>query len=250
MWPFYFSNFVSHGFMVLLFQMVLTHLILNDMMKVKGPISEIALCVEDPETRIADLARLFFQELSGKGNSPIYNVLPDVISRLSANPEVTADSFKAVMKFLMQFIQKDKQSETLVEKLCSRFSANTDVKQWRDIAYCLSQLNYSEKAVKKLSELFRLFKDKLADADVYDSFVAVVQKCKKFAKQEMKDMVAELESKLAECHSKEVEDEASGAKAAAATRKKGGRASANKNAEQAVFDDGTSLADTNPVSRG
>jgi condensin complex subunit 1 len=37
--------------------MVLTHLILNDMIKIKGQISELALRLQDPEQRIADLAR-------------------------------------------------------------------------------------------------------------------------------------------------------------------------------------------------
>jgi condensin complex subunit 1 len=38
--------------------MVLTHLILNDMVKVKGQVGEIAVCLNDPEPRIADLTRL------------------------------------------------------------------------------------------------------------------------------------------------------------------------------------------------
>ena len=45
---------------------VLTHLILNDMVKVKGQISEMALCLEDDEQRIVDRAKLFFHELSQK----------------------------------------------------------------------------------------------------------------------------------------------------------------------------------------
>ena len=44
--------------------MVLTHLILNDMMKVKGHVARIARCLQDPEPRIANLAHLFFDELS------------------------------------------------------------------------------------------------------------------------------------------------------------------------------------------
>jgi condensin complex subunit 1 len=43
--------------------MVLTHLILNDMIKPKGQISDMALCLEDGEPRIADLAKLFFHEV-------------------------------------------------------------------------------------------------------------------------------------------------------------------------------------------
>lgn len=56
--------------------MVLTHLILNGMIKVKGQLGEMAKCLEDEDPRIADLAKLFFTELSTKDNA-IYNNLPD-----------------------------------------------------------------------------------------------------------------------------------------------------------------------------
>lgn len=46
--------------------MVLTHLIMNDMMKVKGHIARMALCLQDPQPRIKDLAHLFFHELAQK----------------------------------------------------------------------------------------------------------------------------------------------------------------------------------------
>ena len=45
---------------------VLTHLILNDMIKVKGQISEMAVCLEDSSKEISNLAKLFFSELSKK----------------------------------------------------------------------------------------------------------------------------------------------------------------------------------------
>lgn len=57
--------------------MVLTHLILNGMIKVKGQLGEMAKCLQDEEARISDLAKLFFEELSTKENA-IYNNLPDV----------------------------------------------------------------------------------------------------------------------------------------------------------------------------
>jgi condensin complex subunit 1 len=46
--------------------MVLTHLILNDMVKVKGQISEMAICILDNDQRISSLAKLFFLELAKK----------------------------------------------------------------------------------------------------------------------------------------------------------------------------------------
>lgn len=56
--------------------MVLTHLIMNDMMKVKGHIARMALCLQDPHPRIKDLAHLFFHELSQKN----YKVSADAVA--------------------------------------------------------------------------------------------------------------------------------------------------------------------------
>jgi hypothetical protein len=46
--------------------MVLTHLILNDMVKVKGQISELAICIVDNNDQLAGLAKAFFTELANK----------------------------------------------------------------------------------------------------------------------------------------------------------------------------------------
>jgi condensin complex subunit 1 len=66
--------------------MVLTHLILNGMIKVKGQLGEMAKRVEDPETRITELAKLFFKGLSGKDNA-IFNqiVCPFFVGFLLTN---------------------------------------------------------------------------------------------------------------------------------------------------------------------
>ena len=93
---------------------VLTHLILNDMIKVKGQISDMACCIVDSVDKIAGLAKLFFSELSKKGNT-LYNVMPDIVSRLS-DPEKGMDeeSFRTVMKYIFGLIEKDKLLESLV----------------------------------------------------------------------------------------------------------------------------------------
>ncbi|CAI5959032.1 unnamed protein product [Closterium sp. NIES-65] len=102
--------------------LVLSHLILNDMMKVKGHISSLAVCLEDPEPRNADLARLFFHELSKKGSSLVYNLLPDMLSHMAVNPHLSEPSLHAILRFLIAFIDKDKQREGLIDKLCHRFT--------------------------------------------------------------------------------------------------------------------------------
>jgi condensin complex subunit 1 len=104
--------------------MVLTHLILNGMIKVKGQLGEMAKCVEDEEPRIADLAKLFFTELSTKDNA-IYNNLPDGMSRFTLNiinvlhtiflvishlstgdHAVEEEIFKSTMRYIFSFIEK------------------------------------------------------------------------------------------------------------------------------------------------
>ncbi len=82
--------------------MVLTFLILNGMIKVKGQISEMAKCLQDSEPKIRELAKAFFKELSTKENS-IYNNLPDIISNLAT---VAEDEYKKIVKFLFNFITK------------------------------------------------------------------------------------------------------------------------------------------------
>jgi condensin complex subunit 1 len=86
--------------------MVLTHLILNGMIKVKGQLGEMAKCLEDPDPRISDLAKLFFKELSTKDNA-LYNNLQDVISHLSVGKfKVDEESFEKTMRFIFTFIEK------------------------------------------------------------------------------------------------------------------------------------------------
>ena len=62
---------------------VLTHLVLNDMVKIKTELSDIGVLLSDTDMRIQNLARLFFQELYKKDNKIIYNILPEIINKMS-----------------------------------------------------------------------------------------------------------------------------------------------------------------------
>eukprot|EP00578_Thalassiosira_sp_NH16_P013282 CAMPEP_0181126046 /NCGR_PEP_ID=MMETSP1071-20121207/27397_1 /TAXON_ID=35127 /ORGANISM="Thalassiosira sp., Strain NH16" /LENGTH=1435 /DNA_ID=CAMNT_0023211575 /DNA_START=62 /DNA_END=4367 /DNA_ORIENTATION=+ len=175
--------------------MVLTHLILNDMVKVKGNVCEIALCLQDQEPRIRDMARLLFHELSKRTNSPIYNLLPDIVSQLS-QLNLKQEVFREIMLFLLCFIKKDRQNEMLMEKLIQRFPKCTSINQKADLAYCIAQLKVNDKCIKCLNDSFKLYKDALFDEDVLKNFVSVVSKAKKNTKLDTKDTIEELENKL------------------------------------------------------
>lgn len=182
--------------------MVLTHLSLCGMIKVKGQIGEIAKCLIDPDTRIRNLARIFFSEMADRdsgtiGGSGIYNHIPDILSHLTGDESVSEDSFRTIMKFIFEFIKKEKQMENLIEKLCGRFRNSDNLRHSRDLAYCLSLISFSgDRSLKKLAESFPLYQDKLVDENVLGCFVEILQRSKKFCKAEMKPLIDEFEMKL------------------------------------------------------
>lgn len=182
--------------------MVLTHLSLCGMIKVKGQIGEIAKCLIDSDLRIRNLARIFFSEMAERdsgtiGGSGIYNHLPDILSHLSGDRIISEEEFRLIMKFIFEFIKKEKQMENLIEKLCSRFRNSDELRHSRDLAYCLSLISFSgDRSLKKLVESFPLYQDKLVDEIVLGSFVEIVQRSKKFCKSEMKPLIDEFEGKL------------------------------------------------------
>ncbi|CAL5071363.1 unnamed protein product [Urochloa decumbens] len=186
--------------------LVISHLILNDMMKVKGYINEMAVRIEDEDERISSLAKLFFHELSKKGSNPIYNLLPDILGRL-CNQHLKDETFCNIMQFLISSIKKDKQMEALVDKLCNRFAGVNDVRQWEYISYCLSQLTFTEKGLKKLIDNFKMFEHALSEDSVMNHFRSVISKCKKFAKPELKVCIEEFEEKLSKVHQEKKEQE-------------------------------------------
>ncbi|KAK9763414.1 condensin complex non-SMC subunit Cnd1 [Basidiobolus ranarum] len=180
--------------------MVLTHLILNGMIKVKGQLGEMAKCLENSDQRISDLAKLFFTELASKDNA-VYNNLPDMISSLSSGENaINEESFKRIMKFLFEFIKdKERQTENIVEKLCLRFRNTDESRQWKDIAYCLSLMQYrSDRTFKKLLDGMAYFHDKLHNDTVYHYMMEIINKARSQVWQRDKSMVDEFEAKILE----------------------------------------------------
>ena len=180
--------------------MVLTHLILNDMMKVKGHIAKMAACLEDSDDRVSSMASLFFHELAKKeykGTSPIYNLLPDMLSVLSRDTTLSNAQFQSVMQQLLVHIKKDKHGDALIEKLCQRCGSTEDIAQWRNIAFCMSQLPVSDKGIKKLMECHASYKNALSDDETAQTILSIIAKVKKSAtKAESKELVSDLESKV------------------------------------------------------
>jgi condensin complex subunit 1 len=136
--------------------MTLTFLILAGQVKVKGQLSEMAKCLEDSDRKIADMARMFFTELSTKDNA-VYNQFVDMFSNLSADSALDEDAFKRIIKFLTGFIEKDKHAKQLATKLAARLPRADNERQWSDAAYTIGQLQHKDEEIQKvISEGFRV----------------------------------------------------------------------------------------------
>lgn len=188
--------------------MVLTHLALNDMIKIKGQVSHIVCCLTDSNEAIRDLAALFFIKLSERSNNPVYNLLGDIIASLSRDREVVTDASKATetvavaavgdaitqtrvltaaefqttMHFLLSFVKKDKQADGLLQRLLIRIGMAQSNCQRRYLAYCISELQITEKGVKSMIENIKHIKDALYDSEVFELFKLTIAKVKKVQK--------------------------------------------------------------------
>ncbi|KAL7926975.1 condensin complex component cnd1 [Trichoderma austrokoningii] len=135
--------------------MTLTFLILAGQVKVKGQLGEMAKCMEDEDRRIADLAKMFFTELSTKDNA-VYNHFVDMFSLLSAG-DMEEESFKRIIRFLLGFVEKDKHAKQLAEKLAARLNRCETERQWNDVAFALGLLQHKNEEITKLvSEGFKV----------------------------------------------------------------------------------------------
>ncbi|CAI6344316.1 unnamed protein product [Macrosiphum euphorbiae] len=171
-------------------------LIRQEMIKVRGQIAGIAKLLVDEEQNINYIAKQFFVVIAEKGNT-LYNVLSDIISTLS-NPDdlVPETYFQSIMKFLLPLINKERQIESLVDKLCIRLKESDNTIQEYYISYCLTLIKYTDKSLTKLSDNISYYTNKLKNPRVYNNFNIIISANFKMAKPATKEILNELISKI------------------------------------------------------
>lgn len=180
---------------------MLSYMLLQGIIRVTGEASDMAGCVVDDDLEIQNIAKEFFRQLIASKELEFYKILPDIVSRLSSNDTpIAEDKFQTILKYLLDLIQKDRHMESLVDKLCGRFRTTNTERQWRDVAFCLSRLNHSEKTMKKLLEKLPNYKDKIPIDGIYDCFKTIIANAnKQIQKPELKNLAKELDTKLDKC---------------------------------------------------
>ncbi|XP_011702254.1 PREDICTED: condensin complex subunit 1 isoform X2 [Wasmannia auropunctata] len=175
---------------------MLSNLIMREMIRVKGQVSELALCVIDEDEQIRRETKEFFAQLAQKGNA-LYNIVPDILSRL-ADPQLNLEEkhFQETIRYILGLMQKEKQIDTIIDKICARFKLAGAERQWRDLSYCLSLLQFSGKSIRRLIESLPLLKEKIHYKPVLMALQSIIEQTKK--KAEAKAACMELEEKIQE----------------------------------------------------
>ncbi|CAJ1421337.1 unnamed protein product [Effrenium voratum] len=155
--------------------LVLTHLVLNDMMKPRPVLLIRALwltaCKHEATARVA---RILFQELAKRSTNVVYNLLPEIVARL---PEHVAEQgveggATGRVQYIMQFVEKEKHIEGLIEKFTLRLeqcaSGGGEAAPSQDdeggspvkvedtvacLAHALGAMNYSERCLLRLHDV-------------------------------------------------------------------------------------------------
>ncbi|XP_031782071.1 condensin complex subunit 1-like isoform X1 [Nasonia vitripennis] len=175
---------------------MLSNLIMGEMIRVKGQVAHLALCMVDENEAIRLDTKQLFKDLSQKGNA-LYNVMPDVLSCLSDSElNLTEADFQTIMSYILGLLQKDRQVDSIIEKLCSRFKLATTKRQWRDLSYCLSVLKFSAKGIRILINDLPLLKEQIYNQDVQRALSSIIEGAKR--RPEAKMACVELEDKIKE----------------------------------------------------
>lgn len=165
---------------------MLSNLILRDMILAHGQIAKMAESIVDEDEKLNSMSRNFFTLLSHKTNN-LYTVLPDIFSHLCDQEELEEKNLRIIMTFLFGLIDKTKHMENLVDRFCTKYSLGEDLRKCRNITFCLTLINYTDKGLAKLNENFPLYKHLVHDDEIYDFLKQILCNMKKTAtKNEVK----------------------------------------------------------------
>lgn len=118
----------------------LTFLILAGQIKVKGQLSEMAKMLRSSDPKISSLARMFFNELASKEHA-IYNSFLDMLSGLLADASLSEEQLKWILKYVMQYVDKEKQTQQLIGRVIPRLQNSESEREYAVLSFVLERLS-------------------------------------------------------------------------------------------------------------
>jgi condensin complex subunit 1 len=164
---------------------VCSHLVLGEMLRIQDHLYTIVELVADPDETIANNAVTFVQNLAMKEKEKTGNLIPPLVGKLTSR--MPTEKFQLAMRTLLERVEGDKPTDSLVLRLCQRFEAYSERSKKKlalaqNIAFCLSELNYStQKAIGSLTSetCYQQYRHWLRSPEVYEYFKQIAAKAKK-----------------------------------------------------------------------
>ncbi|GBE61722.1 condensin subunit [Babesia ovata] len=150
--------------------LVFTHLVMNDMVKPRGKLVDAMMFLTlDTHSKVSDCARTFFHEVDRKNANTIYNCFPEMVATLARNRrQQSVKRNLRVLQMLLKFIRRDRQSESIVEKVCFRLQATAPTDRSAIVVYAhvLLSLCQDERCMAKLIASMPLINRVLLESDI------------------------------------------------------------------------------------
>ncbi|KPI88517.1 putative condensin subunit 1 [Leptomonas seymouri] len=164
---------------------VCSHLVLGEMLRIRDHLHTMVELVADPDETIANNAVTFVQNLAMREKERTGNLIPPLVSKLSSR--MPAAKFQLAMRTLLERVEGDKPTESLIERLCQRFAPYAERSRKKhtlaqNIAFCLGELNYTtQRAIGCLTSesCYQQYKHWLRSPEVYECFKSIAAKAKK-----------------------------------------------------------------------
>ncbi|KRY18275.1 Condensin complex subunit 1 [Trichinella patagoniensis] len=181
---------------------IMSYLVLHNLTKPGRMLADIALCTVDENPTIVSLAKRFFKEYSDK-TATFFSILPDISGQLSLKyNEIGAEKSWQICKFLYSFVNKERQNESFIDKLCERFVIAKNVEHCHILAKCLTLPTYNERLIRKVAESMKCYEEKLKDDTVLQCFLSIVDSAKRTWKGDGKERLDMLQAEFKEKHEK------------------------------------------------
>ena len=171
--------------------LIISHLVLNDMLKMKGLMANILRCYLDKDLR--GVVSVFIEELNQKNDKDIFNMITDSLSNL-LKMKLTHIEFRAIADMIFAYITKERQGEGLSDKISAKFK-DSSKEECLHLGYCLTKLIINEKALRKLLDNVSWWQNKLLDDNNLQAYFGeIATKCRKSWKSENKSIIDEFEA--------------------------------------------------------
>ncbi|GFE54541.1 condensin subunit [Babesia ovis] len=167
--------------------LVFTHLVMNDMVKPRGKLIDAMMYLTlDTHVKVAHCAKTFFHEVHRKNPNTIYNCFPEMVATLAQNRrKQSVGRNLQVLQMLLKFIRKDKQGESIVEKVCQRLHGTEPGDQPALVIYghVLMNVCQNEKCIYKLIQSLPSISRLIVESEYFLATMLLVAKRAKSGNQ-------------------------------------------------------------------